>query len=225
MPNIFVWISAELYAADIAVHLTAVAKKNERLRRTTKVLLMPLLALTFLLAWLSVTAAALPVLVIAGLLMGFAGDTALLSHHSRIGLPLGLASFAAGHVLYTIQIWKAAHLPAWWVILVLVLAYGACVARMYVKLFPYLPKAFRIPALSYMMLISTLSLSAASAAIASFSIGAGLLLLGTLLFMLSDGILSFEMFRSETKSSHLRVMVPYLAGQTLIASGFLLSLA
>ncbi|MEL7602013.1 MAG: lysoplasmalogenase family protein, partial [Bacillota bacterium] len=69
------------------------------------------------------------------------------------------------------------------------------------------------------------SLSAASAAIASFTVGTALLLSGTLLFMVSDGILSFEMFRSETKASHLRVMVPYLAGQTLIASGFLLSLA
>ncbi len=225
MPSTFAWISAGLYAADVAVHLTAVAKKNERLRRITKVMLMPLLALTFVLVWFCVTQAALPVLVVAGLMMGFLGDTLLLNHHSKIGLPLGLVSFAAGHVLYIVQIRRAAAPPAWWIMALLAFAYCACVAVMYTRLYPYLPKIFRVPALVYMLLISALSLSAASVAIRLLSLGAALLFSGTVLFMISDGILSFETFRSETKSSHLRVMVPYIAGQTLIASGFLLSLS
>ncbi|MEL7602012.1 MAG: lysoplasmalogenase family protein, partial [Bacillota bacterium] len=158
MPNAFVWVSAGLYAADVAVHLTAVAKKNERLRRVTKVMLMPLLALTFALAWFAVADAPLPVLVIAGLMMGWLGDTLLLCRRHRIGLPLGLASFAAGHALYIIQIWRGSPSPAWWVIALLALAYGACVACVYARLFPHLPRVYRVPALGYMMLISALSL-------------------------------------------------------------------
>jgi len=225
MPNAFVWISAGLYAIDIAVHLTAIAQKKERLRCITKVALMPLAALTFAFAWFSVSEAALPWLVVAGLLMGCAGDTLLLNHHHKAGLPLGLASFSVGHVLYIIQIWHLWAPPTWWIFVLLALAYGACVAWMYTKLFPYLPGAFRAAALVYMLLICTLSLSAAAFAIRSFSLGTALLLLGTLLFMLSDGILSFEVFRSETRGSHLKVMVPYIAAQTLIAAGFLVIMA
>jgi len=224
MSNAFVWASTVLYAVDIAVHLMAVAQKKERLRRITKVLLMPLAALTFSLWWLSVSDAALPWLVVAGLLMGCAGDTLLLNHHHKVGLPLGLASFSVGHVLYIIQIWRITVAPAWWIFVLLALVYGAGVACLYVRLFPYLPKAFRVPSIAYMLLISSLSVSAAAAAIPAFTLGAALVLAGTLLFMLSDGILSFEVFRTETHASHLKVMVPYIAAQTLISAGFLVSM-
>ena len=225
MLNYLAWASTGLYAADIAVHLTAVAQKKERLRRISKVLLMPLAALTFSLWWFSISDAALPVLVVAGLLMGCLGDTLLLNHHHKIGLPVGLASFSAGHVLYIVQIWRISAPPAWWVFVLLVLVYGAGVACLYVRLFPYLPKAFRVPSLAYMLLISSLSVSAAAAALKSFTPGAALVLAGTLLFMLSDGILSFEVFRTETHASHLKVMVPYIAAQTLISAGFLVCMA
>ena len=212
-----------LFVADTAAHLFAVAHKKERLRRVTKVLLMPLLALTFSLLWLSFFSGAFPWVVVAGLLMGCAGDTLLLNHHHKAGLPLGLAAFSAGHVLYIVQIWRTAVPPAWWAVAVLALAYCAVVSWVYKKLWPYLQKAFRFAALGYMLLISALSFSAAAAAAASFSLGAALLLSGTLLFMLSDGILSFEVFRRETRGGHLKVMAPYIAAQALIAAGFLLS--
>jgi heme/copper-type cytochrome/quinol oxidase subunit 3 len=54
MPTAIFILAAALFAADAAAHLAAVAQKKERLRRVTKVLLMPLLALAFSLCALTV---------------------------------------------------------------------------------------------------------------------------------------------------------------------------
>jgi uncharacterized membrane protein YhhN len=48
---------------------------------------------------------------------------------------------------------------------------------------------------------------------------------GTLLFLLSDTILSFEIFKGETKNGNLKVMITYIAAQILISVGFLLRMA
>jgi uncharacterized membrane protein YhhN len=211
-----------LFSADTAAHLAAIAQKKEKLRRFTKVLLMPLLALTFSFFWVSLKGGAPPWLVVAGLLLGCVGDTLLLYRRHRIGFPLGLASFSAGHVLYIVQIWWITAAPAWWVIALPALACVACVAVFYRRLRPFVPNAFRPAALFYMLLLSALSVSAAAGAIASLSAGTAVLLAGTLLFMLSDGILSFDVFRDKSRGGNLKVMIPYIAAQTLIAAGFFL---
>lgn len=54
------------------------------------------------------------------------------------------------------------------------------------------------------------------------SAGAVCLFAGTLLFLFSDTILSFEIFRGETKNGNLKVMITYIAAQILISAGFLL---
>ncbi len=212
-----------LFVADAALHLTAVAKKKERLRRITKVLLMPLLALTFVLGRLALSLE-VPWIVVAALMLGCAGDTFLLNHHHPVGMPLGLASFATGHILYTLTIWRLSSLPAWWLIVLLAAVYGTCVAVAYKKLQAFLPKAYRPVALFYMVLLSTLSASAAINAQTTLHPGAFVVWAGTLLFMFSDSILSFEIFRNETRGSNLKVMAPYIAAQTLIVAGLFLQI-
>jgi uncharacterized membrane protein YhhN len=198
--------------------------KRERLRRFTKVPLMPLLALAFSLCRVSFSAEPLPWTVIAALLLGCAGDTLLLNHHHPVGMPLGLAAFSAGHALYTVTIWRLTPTPAWWLIATLIAVYGGGVALIYKKLRPYMPKAYRAMGLLYMLLISTMGASAAADALTTLEAGAFVLLVGTLLFMLSDSILSFEIFRGETRGSNLKVMIPYIAAQTFLATGFWLQL-
>lgn len=217
----FAYLSCGLFAAITAIHLTALALDHERLRRFTKVLLIPLLALAFVLMRLSF-GLDVPWMVVAALLLGCTGDVLLLGHRRSVRLPLGLASFSAGHVLYIIAIWHLASPPAWWLAATLVIVYGSAVALTYKKLLPYLSGAFRPTALFYMLLISTMGASAASYALTSLKPGAFILLAGSALFMLSDAVLSFEIFRSKSQNSHLKIMVPYIAAQTLITAGFFL---
>lgn len=216
-------IACGLFAADTAIHLSAVALKKETLRRATKVLLMPLLAVSFIF-WRLALGLSVPWIVVAALMLGCAGDTFLLNHHHRIGMPLGLASFAAGHVLYIIAIERLTPLPAWWLVVLLAAAYGTGVAVTYKKLRPFLSKAYRPVGLFYMLLLSTLSAFAAACALTTLRPGAFVVLAGTLLFMLSDSILSFEIFRNETRGSNLKVMAPYIAAQALIAAGLFLQI-
>jgi alkenylglycerophosphocholine/alkenylglycerophosphoethanolamine hydrolase len=218
-------VACALLAADILLHIIFIVRRKETLRCMTKALLMPLLAMSFLLLWSALSTAPLPWLVLVGIIAGCAGDISLFDHRHSIGVPLGLVFFSAGHVLYLLQMLRLMPAPAWWLIIAAVVVYGAGAAVTYKKLLPFLPKPMRIPALCYMLLLCVLSASAAIAAFTVFHIGAFVLLIGTLAFLLSDTVLSFEMFRGETAHSHLKVMAPYIAAQVLIAAGFFLWMA
>lgn len=220
----YFYAAGALFAADIALHITVVVCRKEALRCITKVLLIPLLTLAFSLLWLELSPAPLPLLVALGLLAGSIGDICLLDHDHPPGVKLGLAFFSVGHVLYLVQLYRLMAPPVWWLVAVLAVVFGAGAALTYKKLWPCLPKLMRIPALLYMLLLCVFSASAAADAFTSLDAGAFVLLGGTLLFLLSDTALSFEIFRSETKLSHLKVMAPYILAQILIAAGFFLQM-
>jgi hypothetical protein len=218
-------VSCLLLIADIVLHITFIARGKETLRCLTKALLMPLLAVSFVLLWTALSTAPLPWLLLGGMLAGCAGDISLFDHHHPVGVPLGLGFFSVGHVVYLVLMFRLAPPPAWWLIAAVVAVYGAGAFMTYKKLLPFLPMAMRIPALCYMLLLCVLSATAAVAALSTFILGAFVLLAGTLAFLLSDTILSFEMFRGETAHSHIKVMIPYIAAQVFIAAGFFLWMA
>ncbi len=220
----FACAAALLFTADSAVHLAAVANRRETLRRVTKLLLMPLLALTFCLFWTSLSPESVPWLVVAALALGFGGDAFLLDRHFSPGLPLGLACFFAGHVLYMIQIWCLTPAPSWRAAVLVPLVYAAVAVLFYRKLYPHLPGKYRIPALAYTLMLCALSSSAVMSAF-SLHIGSTIVLAGTLLFMLSDSILSFEVFRGESRHGNVKVMSSYIAAQACLSAGFLVWMA
>ncbi len=220
----YFYAAGALFAADIALHITVVVCRKEALRCVTKVLLIPLLTLAFSLLWVEISSAPLPLLVALGLLAGSAGDICLLDHAHPPGVKLGLAFFSVGHVLYLAQLYQLMAPPAWWLVAALAVVFGTGAALAYKKLRPYLPKLMHIPALLYMLLLCVLSASAAADAVSSLEAGAFVLLSGALLFMLSDTILSFEIFKGETRLSHAKVMTPYIFAQILIAAGFFLQM-
>ena len=222
---VFGYAAAALFAVDIALHITAIARGKEALRCVTKGLLMPLLAVAFVLFWTESTPAPLPWRVALGLLAGCAGDIALLDHRNTVGMYVGLTLFSVGHVLYIVQLYQLMAAPAGWLIAAVAVIYITGLWLVFRKLRPYLPKLQTIPGLLYFLLLGGLSASAALDAFASFSIGSFVLLGGTLLFLLSDTVLAFEVFRGETANSHIKIMAPYIAAQALIAAGFFLRMA
>ena len=225
MLNVLAWITGALFVADAVLHIIAIAKQKERMRRVTKVLLMPLLAVSFVLFWFAHGTGVLPWLVPLALLMGCAGDTFLLDAHRPALFPLGLASFAVGHVLYMIQMLSILAAPAWWAIALIAAVYLAGTAVIIKTLLPHIPKNLLGAGIFYFLLLCALSVIALSGMLSGFSAGAAVLFAGTLMFLLSDSILAFEVFRGETKNSNIKIMVPYILAQALLAAGFLLLMA
>lgn len=216
------WAAGGVFIIDVAVHLAAIAGGKETLRHVTKVLLMPFLALGFFVLWRDISIEPVPWLVVAALIMGCVGDTCLIDHQHSMGFPLGLASFSIGHVLYIWQMCRITAAPAIWMVVLLVLVYGAGTVMTFKKLTPFLPKKLLGGCLFYMLVLCTLSATAAVGVLTDFSVGTVILFLGTLVFLLSDTILSFEIFKEETKNGNLKVMITYIAAQLLIAVGFFL---
>lgn len=222
MISAFTIAAGGLFIVDVIVHLAAIGRQKESLRRVSKVLLMPLLALCFIFMWRDAGDAPVPWYVIAALLFGCVGDACLIDHHHPIGFPLGLIAFSIGHVLYILQMLQITAAPALWMIVLLIVVYGAGTAMTFKKLTPFLPKKLWGGCLFYMLLLCILSATAAAGVLTDFSAGTVCLFAGTLLFLLSDTILSFEIFKGETKNGNLKVMITYIAAQVLISVGFLL---
>ena len=225
MINACVVAAGSAFVIDVNLHIFAITKQQEGLRRVTKVFLMPLLALCFFLLWRCEGDEPVPWYVLAALLFGCVGDTCLIDHHHPVGFPLGLVAFSFGHVLYILQMLMITAAPELWMIALLIVVYGAGVVMTFKKLSPFLPKKLWGGCLFYMILLSTLSAAAAAGMLTSLSLGTVCLFAGTLLFLLSDTILSFEIFRGETKNGNLKVMITYIAAQILISAGFLLRMA
>ena len=216
------YAAAAFFIADITIHFISAARGWEALRCISKALLMPFLAVTFVLVWTESTAALLPWRMVLGLIAGCAGDIALLDHRNTVGLSVGLGLFSVGHVLYLIQLYQLMTPPPGWSIAAAAVIYLTGLWLIFRKLRPYLPKLRLITGTLYFLLLSTLSATAALDAYASLNVGSFLLLGGTLLFLLSDTFLAFKAFRGETPHSQVKIMAPYIAAQTLIAAGFFL---
>ncbi len=216
----YAMIAGGVFVVNVLMHIFAIAKQKEGLQRVTKVLLMPLLALCFFLLWRCTGDEPVPWFVIVALLFGCVGDACMIDPHHPVAFPLGLAAFSVGHVFYILQMLMITAAPEPWLIVLLIVVYGAGVVMTLKKLMPYLPKKLWGGCLLYMILLSTLSAMAATGMLTDLSLGTACIFVGTLLFLLSDIILSFEIFKGETKNGNLRVMITYIAAQILIAAGF-----
>lgn len=173
---------------------------------------MPLLAL-----WYLFSAAKASPLIAVALSCGCLGDIFLLWAEKRAQFFAGLAFFSLGHICYILFLLARMPPPPLWLALVLVAAYGAGAAFTYKGLRPVLPRTVRPVAAGYMLLLCFMS---ALTAVYAFG-GRGMLpLAGSLLFLLSDTILSNEVFKAETRYGNFLVMFTYLAAQLLLALGF-----
>ncbi len=206
-----------LYCIVAAAQLYAcIPPGRERLRYATKPLLMPLLALFLLLCCQPA-----PLLMIAGLLLGFLGDLLLLYSDDRPALFVpGSLSFAAGHVCYTgYFLSRLGSAPDLRIVLIAVPCYAAAILLLLRTLRRSMPRRLLFAAGIYLVLISCMSISALLFAADSRTLWHWLVYGATLLFLFSDGFLSYEKFCRSFKCRHLVVMLTYLLAQTGIALG------
>ena len=209
-------LSAALAAASVT-HLAACGLGKSRLRYSTKLLLMPLVAALYC-ALVDRPAPA----VLAAMFCGWAGDFFMIYKHKDAFLAAGMAAFGVGHILYVARIGviAAAAEPRLFTALAATLVPGAVAIVIFAVLRRRIPKQLRLPGLLYGLLLASLG-SAAFIALRAGAPGGAYLLAGGCLFLCSDGILSFETFRDgDSNAADVAVMLTYIAAQTLLAIGF-----
>lgn len=205
-----------LFGILAAAHLFfCVPPVRHTLRKYTKPLLVPLLIGCY------VTASAAPsLLVVLALAFGCAGDVLLLFPERPLFLKLGGAAFAAGHILYVVTF--LSHLggkPPFWLLAAAVAAYAAVIAVVLSILMPALPADMRVYSCIYTGLISLMSLSALLLAVTRAGVAPKFVFAGSLLFIVSDTLLSNVTFKKRFPWAYFSVILPYIAAQSCIALG------
>lgn len=214
--NMVTALSAALGAASVT-HLAACGLGKSRLRYSTKLLLMPLIAALYC----SLVGRPAPA-VLAAMFCGWAGDFFMIYKHKDAFLAAGMAAFGIGHILYVARIGviAAAAEPRLITALAATLVPAAVAIVIFAVLRRRIPKQLRLPGLLYGLLLASLG-SAAFIALRAGAPGGAYLLAGGCLFLCSDGILSFETFRDgDSNLADVAVMLTYIAAQALLATGF-----
>ncbi|HUY86668.1 MAG TPA: lysoplasmalogenase [Acidimicrobiales bacterium] len=188
----------------------AVAKSAEKIERIFKPATLALLIGTA--AVLHPLDHRVRIWLIVGLILGLMGDVFLMG--PRENFVGGLASFLAGHLAYIVAFsleWTSSKL---FVIGLAIAAAGlATVGRSIVKSVSISEPRLVLPVVAYTTAISFMVAT-------GFATGSRWALLGSLVFVLSDGMLAFNRFVKPFPNARLFVIVSYHLGQ----AGIVLSL-
>lgn len=144
---------------------------------------------------------------ILGLIFSFLGDFFLLL---KSGFLLGLGSFLLAHIFYIISFKKRSLSRVSVGVIVVLLLYLVLLISF---LFPHL-KEMKIPVIIYGIIISTMLYF-------SIKTQEKLLIVGALFFVISDSVLSVNLFVSSSLLLNLLVMITYVLAQVLLVKGIL----
>ena len=146
------------------------------------------------------------------LLFSFGGDVFLMFNGLNYFL-LGLSSFLLAHVFYIVLFLpqtKFAFLP--------IVAFGLVTVGYLTFLYPHIASDFRIPVIAYCTVITLMGIVAASRIkSASFVY----ILVGAILFIISDSLIAYHKFYTALPNDALLVMTTYGAAQFLILEGWI----
>lgn len=189
-----------------AIDLFLIFSNKIELRFFTKPLLLPLLILLYI-TRLKSEKTQVDKLFLAGLVLSFFGDLFLLF---QWGFLPGLGSFLLAHVFYIISFRKKTQNSIWrfWPIIL-----GLFATTLLVFLFPYL-KEMKIPVIIYAVVIATMMYNALKTHNRN-------LIIGALLFLISDTLLSINLFLQPFMILNLLVMITYIAAQWFLVKGMI----
>ena len=211
-----------LYALPFAlvslVHLAGESVDSKPVRYLSKPLLMPALALYYLLS-----ADSPSWIMAAALAGGWLGDIFLMipdRDDKKRFFKLGLVAFLLGHLFY---VWACLEwgslgqmaVPGMLSILFF-LGYGTVV---FIKLRPYMGALF-VPITAYIVVIVMMGVSTAFCT-GTQSIETGIAVVaGALIFMVSDTLNAWNRFAREVPHERILTMGTYLGGQFLLVYGY-----
>jgi uncharacterized membrane protein YhhN len=201
------------FAVVAVFHLIVLILGLERLRRISKVLLVPLRLGYY-------TAAAehfLFVVVLAGLL-GWVGDILLLKHDKHRLLLLGLTGFLLGHLGYISALWHftgAVDSIPLIIAIAVIIPLGVFGIRMIRPI-----RAMRLPVCLYAAALGAMCISAFCLMRYRGDGPGTMIFAGSLCFVASDTTLAYFLFRNLPRLANLAVMATYIAAQAGIIIGF-----
>jgi alkylglycerol monooxygenase len=170
----------------------------------TKPLLMPLLML-----W-AYQEGLRDRLLFTALFFSFLGDVFLMFDGYFIP---GLASFLLAHLAY-ILLFKRDYtfqfLPF--------VLFGICTSAYLIFLYPHIPDAMKLPVIAYCTVITGMGISAASR---SKDKAYAYLVIGAVLFIISDALIAFNKFYKDIPHDSLYIMSTYGAAQYVLVRGWL----
>ncbi|MHA1306883.1 MAG: lysoplasmalogenase [Candidatus Heimdallarchaeota archaeon] len=211
---------------EVLVHTEK--KAGMIIRYVTKPVLIPFLAIYYILSiYYTSGIASVNWFIFVGLLFGLAGDLLLINRpdpeEQKLLFMLGLVSFLLGHIFYVVAfIWSvtAPYTYTLWTlgIAIPIIIYGVLIG---IKILPN-AEEMKIPVLVYILIIFSMGIIATMLYGEMSTIGYIMLLVGVLLFIISDTINAWYKFIKEFQYERLLVMSTYLVSQFFIVLGFVL---
>ena len=150
--------------------------------------------------------------IVAGLVFSLGGDIFLILPQNRF--ILGLVSFLLAHIVFTVGFASVEGFYTSLWLLAPVLLVGAI--TFFGLLWPYLGK-YKIPAAIYTLFIFIMAWQAAGYRIQAGDTSSLLALIGSILFIFSDMVLTINRFRSPIRNARLIYMPAYYAALWLFA--------
>lgn len=209
-------VAIALFVLTASGYVLASERSAGRLIRITKPLMMPLLAGAYVLAlqcpsyW-----------IVAGLLVGAIGDTALIEPERGNRFLIGLTAFLLGHLAYVAgllaPVIRAETSPEPWMLLAaaVLAVVGLFVYR---QLRPGLG-SMKVPVLLYTAVILAMALGALLRAPVVSGPAFWLPLSGAVFFVVSDTALAYRAFLGPFRHAGKVVAVTYVLAQSLIVTG------
>jgi len=212
--NIFLFI----FLVVLSAHLTGIQLSHETLQNITKPLLIPLLLIYFL-SQTKTAVHSLKKWIVWALIFSWGGDVLLMFQgENEIYFLLGLSSFLIAHIFYIIFFQKfrmkenvKSH-P--WLLVVVVVYYAALITLLYSHL-----ADMKIPVLVYGIVISFMFMLAMHMLFIKNRIAGQWMMIGALLFILSDSILATNKFYQPFEIAGVLVMLTYGLAQFFIVEG------
>lgn len=176
----------------------------------TKPLLMPLLLLFYVL-----NGKQLDLLIVWALAAAFFGDLFLMWSEKKLLLLAGIVAFLLGHIFYIAAFMDSSRPGEFWLFSLLYLGAGTVIGS---NLFKSV-KDMRIPIGIYMIVILLMSFIMLARFNTVPFLAFLLPFLESLLFLISDSLLAFDMFTDKKQTNHAGIMYTYILAQALIVFG------
>ncbi|MFA6937276.1 MAG: lysoplasmalogenase [Treponema sp.] len=210
--------SLVLFLLVAIFHLTACFYKNPKYADLSKPLLMPFLALTAVLFLLEKGAPTSTIVILTlALALGTAGDVFLLDAKDKRFI-LGTLSFFIGHIFYLIlfiPLTQKMPLWSWAVFAVCATLFTLCSWITINK-----PKGVKGVFIAlYSLILCTIFFCGLSGTLTGYSSAALYVMIGAILFIASDGILSLTLFKKDFHFSRVVIMATYIAAEALLVLG------
>ncbi len=194
------------------IHLFTAFFEIEKPRKITKLFLLPLLLIYFIL-----TTGKLFIPVLFAAVFGWLGDFFLIDIEKPVRFKLGLASFLLGHLCY---IPSFILFTGTFEIQVLIISYIIAIPLGFLIVKAIAPaKEMMIPVILYTLVILSMSIFALQLMLYNITPWSIMVFIGSLLFICSDTILAFFTFRKKPKRGDFYIMLPYISAQTFIIIG------